>query len=290
VSLSLSFELLPLDGLGTLGSDLASVFVAMGIVVLAVALAAERGRASAVAVAVPLLICPLAVGQRAALVGLIVSIGALALAVPFGRKSLRTTPTEIALVLATAVCLVALPTAAPAVSEARPGALPFATVLNRALNGRDKQLSGQDRVYQWRKARQLIAQRPLFGWGLGFTYATWDPGYFKFRVNFLTHNIVGDLLLRMGVIGLVFFLIPVVLALGLALRGWRGLVDPRLAAISLGAAAAATGLLAKGLFESIFEKYRLSIVLAMLIGVIIAIDRELRDPAPVTLRILEDSR
>jgi O-antigen ligase len=223
------------------------------------------------------------------MVGLVVSLAALAVAVPFGRRGLRTTPTEVALVLAAGFCLVVLPTAAPAVSQASPGTLPFASVVNQAFTGREKQLSGEDRVNQWRKARVLIAERPVFGYGLGYTYFSWDPGYFRFRENFLTHNIVGDLLLRMGVVGLLLFLVPVLIALGLALRGWRTLLDPRLAAIVIGAAAAVTGLLAKGLFESIFEKYRLSIMLFLLVGIIVAMDRELREPVPVTLRIVEDS-
>jgi O-antigen ligase len=175
------------------------------------------------------------------------------------------------------------------VTEQNTNALPLAS-LTTPFTNRAKQLSGEDRVYQWRKARVLIAARPVFGYGLGFTYVTWDPGYYTFRVNFLTHNIVGDLLLRTGVVGLILFLIPVALALGLCLRGWRELFDPRMAAITLGAGAAVTGLLAKGLFESIFEKYRLALFLAILVGVIVAMDRELRRPANVTLRLMEGSR
>jgi O-antigen ligase len=289
ISISAAIPLLPLDGLGVLGSDLASVFVAMGTVVMAVALVSRRGRGWLVLVALPLLICPVPVGQRAALVGLIVSIGALALAVPFGRRAVRTTPTEVALVLAVGIGLIILPTFAPAVTEQNTNALPLAS-LTTPFTNRAKQLSGEDRVYQWRKARVLIAARPVFGYGLGFTYVTWDPGYYTFRVNFLTHNIVGDLLLRTGVVGLILFLIPVALALGLCLRGWRELFDPRMAAITLGAGAAVTGLLAKGLFESIFEKYRLALFLAILVGVIVAMDRELRRPANVTLRLMEGSR
>jgi O-antigen ligase len=242
-----------------------------------------------VLLALPLLICPLPVGQRAALVGLIVSIGALALAVPFGGRRVRTTPTEVALVLAVGLGLIILPTFAPAVTEQDTNALPLAS-LTTPFTNRAKQLSGEDRVYQWRKARVLIAARPVFGYGLGFTYVTWDPGYYTFRVNFLTHNIVGDLLLRTGAVGLILFLIPVALALVLALRGWSGLIDARLAGIALGAGAAFAGLLAKGLFESIFEKYRLALFLAVLVGMIVALDRELRRPANVTLRLMEDAR
>jgi O-antigen ligase len=289
VSVSASIPLLPLDAVGVLGSDLASVFVAMGIVVMAVALVSERGRGWLVVLALPLLICPLPVGQRAAMVGLIVSIGALAVVVPFGRRAVRTTPTEVVLVLAVGLGLVILPTFAPAVTEQSASALPLASLTSPFTN-RAKQLSGEDRVYQWQKARVLIAQRPVFGWGLGFTYVSWDPGYYQFRVNFLTHNIGGDLLLRTGVVGLILFLIPVAMALLLALRAWRELFDARMAAIAIGAGAAVTGLLAKGLFESIFEKYRLALFLATLVGAIVAMDRELRAPVPVTLRLMEGSR
>jgi O-antigen ligase len=290
VRVSAQIPLLPLDQLGTLGSDLASIFVVMGILVLVVALVSQRGRGWGLVLALPLLIAPLAVGQRAALVALIVSIGVIALLLPFGQRHVRTTPTEIAIVVAVGVALLFVPTIAPAVSEGRAGSLPFSASISQALNGREKQLSGEDRVYQWRKARSLIAERPLFGWGLGVTYVSWDPGYFTFRENYLTHNIVGDLLLRTGAVGLLLFLIPVATTLGLAVRGWRTLIDPVMAALALGAGAALAGLLAKGLVESIFEKYRLSITLAILVGMIVALDRDLREPLPVTLRILEDSR
>jgi O-antigen ligase len=290
VRLHAAIPLLPLDQLGTFGSDLASIFVAMGTVVLAVTLVVDRRRGWGLAAALPLLLCPIAVGQRAAMIGLIVSIGILAVMVPFGRRAVRTTPTEIALVIAVGACIVLLPTVAPAVTEDKAGPLPFANLVEQAFTSRSKQLSSEDRVYQWRKARQIIAERPLFGWGLGHEYVTWDPGYYTWRQTNLTHNIVGDLLMRTGVVGLVLFVIPVALGLLMALRGWRGLLDPRLAAIALGAAAAVGGLLAKGLVESIFEKYRLSIVLAVMFGIIVAMERELRDPLPVTLSDVESLR
>jgi hypothetical protein len=96
--------------------------------------------------------------------------------------------------------------------------------------------------------------------------------------------------MRTGAVGLILFAIPVAIGLVLALRGWRGLADPRLAAVALGAGAAIGGLLAKGLVESIFEKYRLSIFLAVLFGVVVAMDRQLREPAPVTLSDVETLR
>jgi len=76
-------------------------------------------------------------------------------------------------------------------------------------------------------------------------------------------------LYRTGVIGLLLFAIPVLLALGTGVRGWLGAGDRLVAAVALGCTAVALGLLAKGLVESIFEKYRLTIFLAILIGLAI---------------------
>ena len=47
----------------------------------------------------------------------------------------------------------------------------------------------------------------MIGSGLGFTYQHYDPGYKVFVTTDLTHNIVFDLLMRVGAIGLALFAI-----------------------------------------------------------------------------------
>jgi O-antigen ligase len=274
IAIAIPLPLLPIETLGRFGSDLASVFVAMGILVLATALCTERGRTRSVLGAVPLLACPLAVGQRAALLGLTVSLLAVVLVAPLARRHLRTTPTEVAVFLAMGVALVAVPAAAPAVSEARPGSLPFSSTLSDTFTSRGKQLSQEDRLNQWRKAKALITDRPLFGWGLGTAYTYWDPGFFRFKEINLTHNIAGDLLLRTGGVGLLLFVLAAGVTLAAGVRGWQRAHDRAVAAVALGAAAGAAGLLAKGMVESIFEKYRLAMLLAVLLGVMVAVARD----------------
>jgi O-antigen ligase len=221
-------------------------------------------------VAAPLIVCCFAVSQRAAIVALAVSLLALAVLIPLAWRRLRTTVTEMTVVGAVAVVMVLVPVVLPAVSDSRPGALPFAGPVATAFTSRAKQLSGEDRVNQWKKATRVIAERPVFGHGLGVTYVYWDPGFFEFKKAFLTHNIVGDLLIRTGAVGLLLFALAALSGIWVGIRALLQAPDPRIAALGLGCAAAVAGILAKGLVESIFEKYRLSIFLALLVGIAIA--------------------
>ena len=274
LEIALSIPLLPVERLGRFGSDIASIFVAMGLVCLAVTLCSERRRGPMMLVLIPLIACGFAVSQRAALLALTVSIIALAVLLPLAWQRVRTTITELTVVGAVGLAIVLVPVLVPTVSESRPGALPFAGPVATAFTSRSKQLSGEDRINQWDKARRVIAERPVFGHGLGVTYVYWDPGFFRFKEAFLTHNIAGDLLIRTGVIGLLLFAAAALTAIGTGIRSWMLVVDRRIAALALGCTIAVTGILAKGLVESIFEKYRLSIFLAVLIGLIIACWRE----------------
>jgi O-antigen ligase len=270
LEIAIPIPMLPIESLGRFGSDIASIFVGMGLAVLAVALCSERGRGGMLLAATPLIVCCFAVSQRAALVALAVSILVLMVMIPLAWRRLRTTVTEMTVVGAVGLAMMMVPVVLPAVSESRPGALPFAGPVATAFTSRAKQLSGEDRINQWKKATRVIAERPVFGHGLGVTYVYWDPGFFQFKEAFLTHNIVGDLLIRTGAIGLLLFALAALSGIGVGLRMWLREPDPRIAALALGCAAAVAGILAKGLVESIFEKYRLSIFLALLLGIAIA--------------------
>ena len=104
------------------------------------------------------------------------------------------------------------------------------------------------------------------GWGVGKDFvvrragnnAVWEAGGF--------HNIAFDLLVRSGAAGLVAFVIALTLSLRQGIHAWRAHPDPRVAAVALAAVAVVTGLVAKGLAESILEKSRLAISLGILMG------------------------
>jgi O-antigen ligase len=115
-------------------------------------------------------------------------------------------------------------------------------------------------------ARPLIADRPVFGHGLGVQYDFWNEGYVVFTRTDLTHNIFSDLLLRGGAVALLLFLLALVATSVSLARGWLSHPSDRSAAFALGVGAAVIGLIGKGMAESVFEKYRLAATLGLGIG------------------------
>ena len=146
--------------------------------------------------------------------------------------------------------------------------LPFAGSVDETFHSTAKEQSAESRVNQWRKARDLIEQRPVAGWGLGKTYTHYDPGHREFFTTNLTHNIVGDLLLRTGVIGVLLFSIAMLLAVSDGWTAWRRQQDDLAAALALASVAIIAGLLARGMVESLFEKFRLATLLGITLGII----------------------
>lgn len=270
IAINLKLPLVPLVAFGTLGADAATIFVVLGTGVLCVALCSEHHRMRLFALALPLLAAPLASGQRAAMLGLLVAVVSALVLIPLAPRNIRLRVSEVLLVGMAVLGVVMTLVLIDAVrgGDAR---LPLASQIQESFQSRGKQLSEQDRVNQWRQAQSLIAEHPVFGWGLGKEYAFYSPGFYEFMRTDITHNITTDLLLRTGVIGLLLFLAAVLASLRDALLGWAREVDARIAALALAAFCGLTGLVVKGLVESLFEKYRLAIVIGGLVGVSVAV-------------------
>jgi hypothetical protein len=266
LAINLKLPLVPLTEFGVLGTDTATIFATFGIIALAVGMCSDHGRLRAFLVALPLLAAPLVCGQRAALLGLAGAAIVLVVAMPFAWRNIRVTGSEMGLVLIAAAGIVTALLVINALTGSAHVSIPLVAKIQETFNSRGKELSGDDRVNQWAQARALIAKRPWFGWGLGKTYDYYSPGFYEFMNTDLTHNIVLDLLLRSGVVGLLLFLTAAVTSIRDLLLSWLREVDARLAALALACAAAFTGLLVKGMFESIFEKYRLALLMGGLIG------------------------
>jgi O-antigen ligase len=263
---SLDIPIVPLPEVGQLGPDAAGVFVPLGVIALALALFRQERRFRLFGAAGPLLLSPAAADQRAAIGTLVVALVVLMLGMIFTRRRLQATPTEFALVALLGVFLVFLP---PVLNLARgaPGArLPFASEVEQTFTSTAKQQSAESRINQWRKVRELIEERPVAGWGLGKTYVHYDAGYKQFFETNYTHNIVTDLIMRTGAIGLILFLLALLLVVLDGVAAWRWHTSDLGAALGLAAVAAISGLLARGMVESLFEKYRLATMLGVFIG------------------------
>jgi O-antigen ligase len=251
--------------LGHIGSIGATLFVGFGILALAIAICSERRRFPLLLAAVPLLVPPLMAHQRASLLNFVVSLGALVFLLPIARHRLRATFVEVALVFLAALAFVALPTLIGGVVESK-RIIPFSHSLSEAISGGEKKLSAQDRVNQLHEARKLIVQRPVTGWGLGQTITFYEVGFQQFFTSYLTHNVIADLLLRCGIIGLVLFLLAIGSSLAQGIGAWRHASDPLVAAIALASIAIIGGWIAHGMVESLFEHVQLAPLLALSLG------------------------
>ncbi len=274
VSINLNLPVLPLQTLGQLGADAASVFAILGTITLAVGLCSDERRMMPILASLPMLGAPLVAGQRAAMVELAVGLALLAVALFISREHVRVTAAEFGLAVGIALGLVVMLVLISALTTSSHFSLPLANQIQEAFNSRGKQESADDRLNQWAQAFGLIHQRPWFGWGLGKTYSYYSPGLYSFVLTDLTHNITLDLLVRTGVVGLLLFTLAAVQCVRDLFASWRRAADPRMMALAAGVGVSFVALLVKGQFESIFEKYRLALMLGGMIGVSISFANE----------------
>jgi O-antigen ligase len=269
VDITRDLPLLPLQDLGTMGSDAATIFTGLGSLALAIGLFSARGRGRLLATAVPLLASPVVADQRAAFIALAVALATVLAGMLLSRRRVHVTPSEGALAVA-AVAAILLVSTLPGFIGDTTVKLPFQDELTTTFTSYEEVLTTRDRLNQWSAAGPLIRERPIFGWGLGKEYTYYDPGFLVFKSIDLTHNIFGDLLLRSGAVGLALFLLALGSTAIRLLRAWWTQGDDRAAAFALGTGAIVAGLLGKGMAESIFEKYRLCIALGLGIGGMLA--------------------
>ena len=220
-----------------------------------------------------LLLSHLASPQRAARLGLAVAVAAMIgfAATRTGMRRLRITGM---MVVATGLSLAAVVSSVVlAMSMVNQIGGPADTVVsvatsNNGLGVNTRQTSVQSRFNQWAVVSAEIAKDPLFGQGLGGTFVHYDEGFKIFVTSDIAHNIGLDLLRRTGIVGLALFVTAFVFSSRFVIRTWRVDADNHVAALSVAAWTLLLGLLAKGMFESIFEKNRLALLLGILVGII----------------------
>jgi O-antigen ligase len=219
--------------------------------------------------------------QRAALLGLSVSLATLTVLFLLRQDRVRLTGAQAILAVCAVVALLVVPTFATAALGSSNPKVPFSGAYRATFGGEGEQQSAQNRFNQWTAATDLIEQRPLFGWGLGKVYPFYDEGTRSFVTTGLTHNIGLDLLLRTGIVGLAFFVVALAASVIGGVGTWRYDPNDGIAAIAAACVAIIIGLVAKGMVESIFEKYRLAVFLGLTLGVLLSTAASLeRQPLP----------
>lgn len=252
--------------LGQISSILSTLMPILGIVALAQFLCTRPLRYGLLASALLLFATVIAPAQRASPLDLAVSLAVLVVLAPFGRRHLKITPTELGLGVA-ALLFVAGAAWVGRAAITQKGSVPFSANVTIVLHGGEKSLSAQDRVNQLVVAKHLIAQRPVFGWGLGKTITYYEVGFKELVTSYLTHNILTDLWIRTGLVGLLLFLTAFWLTVNDLLKAWRSeLLSPHEGALALAAVAILAGWFAHGMVESLFEHVEITPFVFILVG------------------------
>jgi O-antigen ligase len=273
----LSFHLpgLSVPTFGALGGDPASIFAALGIIAFTLAVCGHERRAGLLVAAVVLVVPALISGQRAALLGLVASAVILVMLAPLAWRRLFLPPHALYGIAAAAAAIFLIPwmlvasigPQAPIAASATPPAF-FASAVDSAFHRQGAHSSAESRINQWQKTSVLVRERPVLGFGLGERYVYWDPGLYTFVETDLSHDVPLDLLRRTGIIGLGLFLVALAVSISRGVRVWRYDSNPAAAALAVACVSVIGGLLTKSLVESILEKYRLVVLLGLVLGML----------------------
>jgi hypothetical protein len=274
VTVSVNIPLLPLQGFGPVGSETAALFVAIGTMCFLPELASGRVRAGSVIALVPLLGSVVLANERAVLVNVGVMIGVLLIVlgvVGYGRgvvKRMKVQSGQVILTLLAAVAIALAVLVAPAALHQRPVQIPLSNQFHELFHSQGKAESAQDRLDMAGAAEALIPQHAIIGWGLGVEFPFYEAGVRKVQLTPYAHDLVLDLLLRLGIVGLLLYLAALFRLLFDGLGVWRLHPDPEVAAFALALVAILSGLFVYSLLEPVIDEYRLATLLGITAGML----------------------
>ena len=272
-SFELSTPVQRFDHLGVLSNDTASALTVIGGLVLLAEAVRPRRRLVVCIAGFVLLLAPLAGDHRASYLVLAVVLAGVVLAVVGRTWTRRSTIGRAALMLSMSGVLV-FGLAAAALT-------PLADVVmsrfDTAFEGEATVRSAESRVELAGRALDRIGEHPIIGWGAGMqvirTAEYADEDYAS------AHNLVLDLTMRSGAIGLLLFLTALVSTERVGVQRWRRDEDNRTAAVCLAATLGVAAIVTKAMVEPALDKYRLSIMVGLCAGLILFADRRSVEPA-----------
>jgi O-antigen ligase len=251
---------------GPIGSVSSSLFPAIGLVALAIFLCSRPLRNDQFVSAVVLLTSAFASGQRASLLAIVTSLVVLVVLPMVAFRHLGVTTGQFFLGLFVLGFVAGIAWLGLVVASGKV-IVPFDKEIALVFSGQEKALSAQDRVNQLVVAKSLIREHPVIGWGLGKTFVYYEAGFRDFETTNITHNILADLLLRTGIVGLVLFLTAFFLSFNDAVKTWRfRRLETGEAAIALATAAILAGWFAHGMVESLIDHVRLTPMAFIFVG------------------------
>jgi O-antigen ligase len=283
----LPLPIAPGAAIGRVGADASTIAVTLAMVAVLLEAARSRRRALVAIACIPLLLSPIAATQRAAVIGLLASVAFVLvfMATRRWRWCIRATATEVVLLVAIVLMPLLLTIAVRAVTapSANPVPIQYSNLVEKTFFSKGKAQSADIRRNMWSTGLDYAKDYPVTGWGLGKSYNVPDTGSFGGRIiGSAYHDIVIDILVRSGAVGVALLLFALACSIRDMFLAWLRHRDRIVAALVLGCGAGVTGLVAKAAVESIFEKFRLAVILGVLLGIISAAAAEVRSGEPAT--------
>ncbi len=118
------------------------------------------------------------------------------------------------------------------------------------------------------QVEKLIPQHLLIGFGYGVEFQFYEAGTRTVETIPYAHNLVLDLWLRLGLIGLVLFSLALGYSVKGGLRVWRRDLDRVTASLALVLVGLVTGLIATGLLEPLLDEYRFATLFGVCLGLL----------------------
>jgi O-antigen ligase len=167
-----------------------------------------------------------------------------------------------------AVALLLLVVVVPAAVDREAPHIPLASTFSNLFASQGKIESAQDRVTLASVAESMIHQHPVIGWGLGVEFQYYEAGSRSVKTIAYAHNIVLDIWLRLGIIGVLLFAAALVTSIVGGLKVWRRQADRITATMALALVAVVTGLIVTAFFEPLIDEYRLATILGVSLGML----------------------
>jgi len=273
VSVNTNLPLLPLSSFGLVGAETAAIILAIVAACFLARLASGPVRFRHVLALIPVVGCVLLADQRAVLVNLGVLVLVVVVGIVVGpRRGLArgfyVTGGQVALTALAVVAIGILLTVVPAAVNRQAAQVPLASSAQSLFHNEAKAESAQDRLDLASAAEKLIPQHLLIGWGLGIEFPYYETGTRTVDTIAYAHDIVLDIWLRLGLIGLLLF----VLALGDSIKGglrvWWRHPDRVTASLALALVGVLAGLFATGLLEPLLDEYRFATLFGVSLGLL----------------------
>lgn len=245
--------------LGKFSNDTVTIFVIIGAATIVAELVRERQRVGVIVASVVLMAAPLSGDQRASYLTLVACIVTLFFVLLGRTQRRRSAIGPIHVVLSGAAMV--------AVALVGIAAGPLSAIIEDAFAGQANEESAEARVGLYSESAEVIGEHVFIGHGVGSNVEGIRPHTGAELVT-TAHNVLLDLWLRIGLVGLTAFVIAFAITLWTGVKVWRTAPSDAAAAVGMGGILGLVGWFAKAMVEPGLDKFRLSLIVGLSIGVL----------------------